>query len=54
MRPIINKKAKYEVIPVGNDSTGIIYLEKRGSLSVGEARDIDSIDANSHKLKAWK
>lgn len=49
MRPIINKKAKYEVIPVGNDSTGIIYLEKRGSLSVGEARDIDSIDAKRQK-----
>ncbi|MEY2910727.1 MAG: hypothetical protein RLZZ184_36 [Cyanobacteriota bacterium] len=49
MRPIINKKAKYEVIPVGNESTGIIYLEKRGSLSVGEARDIDSIDAKRQK-----
>jgi hypothetical protein len=49
MRPIINKKAKYEVIPVGSESTGIIYLEKRGSLSVGEARDIDSIDAKRQK-----
>lgn len=49
MRPIINKKAKYEVIPVGNEFTGIIYLEKRGSLSVGEARDIDSIDAKRQK-----
>jgi hypothetical protein len=49
MRPIINKKAKYEVVPVGNESTGIIYLEKRGSLSVGEARDIDSIDAKRQK-----
>jgi hypothetical protein len=49
MRPIINKKAKHEVIPVGNESTGIIYLEKRGSLSVGEARDIDSIDAKRQK-----
>lgn len=49
MRPIINKKAKHEVVPVGNESTGIIYLEKRGSLSVGEARDIDSIDAKRQK-----
>lgn len=49
MRPIINKKAKYEVIPVGSESTGIIYLEKRGSLSVGEARDIDTIDAKRQK-----
>lgn len=49
MRPIINKKSKFEVVPVGQEDTGIIYLEKRGSLTVGEAVDIDNIDAKRQR-----
>lgn len=49
MRPVINKKPKYEILPVGDDLSGIIYLEKRGSLTVGEASAIDLIDAKRQK-----
>lgn len=49
MRPIINKKSKFEVVPVGQEDTGIIYLEKRGSLTVGEAVDIDNINAKRQR-----
>lgn len=49
MRPVINKKPKYEIIPVGDDLSGIIYLEKRGSLTVGEANAIDKIETKRQK-----
>lgn len=49
MRPVINKKPKYEIVPVGDELSGIIYLEKRGSLTVGEASAVDLIDAKRQK-----
>jgi hypothetical protein len=49
MRPVINKKPRYEIVPVGDDLSGIIYLEKRGSLTVGEASAVDMIDAKRQK-----
>lgn len=49
MRPVINKKPKYEIVAVGDDLSGIIYLEKRGSLTVGEASAIDLINAKRQK-----
>lgn len=49
MRPVINKKPKYEVVPVGDELSGIIYLEKRGSLTVGEASAVDLIDSKRQK-----
>ena len=49
MRPVINKKPKYEILPIGDELSGIIYLEKRGSLTVGEASAIDLIDAKRQK-----
>ena len=49
MRPIINKKSKYDIIPVGDELSGIIYLEKRGSLTVGEASAVDLINARRQK-----
>ncbi|MFN9557903.1 MAG: hypothetical protein ACK56B_04865 [Dolichospermum sp.] len=49
MRPIISKKSNFEIIPVGNENTGIIYLEKRGSLTTGESMDIGSIDAKRQR-----
>lgn len=49
MRPVINKKPKYEIVPVGDELSGIIYLEKRGSLTVGEASAIDLISSKRQK-----
>lgn len=49
MRPVINKKPKYEIVTVGDGLSGIIYLEKRGSLTVGEASAIDLINAKRQK-----
>ena len=49
MRPVINKKPKYEIVPVGDDISGVIHLEKRGSLTVGEASAIDLISAKRQK-----
>lgn len=49
MRPVINKKPKYEIMPVGDELSGVIYLEKRGSLTVGEASAVDLIDSKRQK-----
>lgn len=49
MRPVINNKPKNEIVPVGDKFTGVLYLEKQGSLTVGEAWDIDLISAKRQK-----
>lgn len=49
MRPVIDEKPKNEIVPVGDKFTGVIYLEKQGSLTVGEAGAITLINAKRQK-----
>lgn len=49
MRPVIKKSAKSEVVAVGNESIGCIYLEKRGCITVGERMSIDEHETRRQK-----
>ena len=49
MRPVIKKSAQSEIISVGNESIGSIYLEKRGCITVGERMSIDEHETRRQK-----
>lgn len=51
MRPVINKKSRSEVIAIGDENIGIIYLEKRGFISVGERMEIDDYELSRNKAQ---
>jgi hypothetical protein len=51
MRPVINRKSRSEVVAIGNEDIGVIYLEKRGFISVGERMEIDEYEAGKNKGK---
>ncbi|MFM6309328.1 MAG: hypothetical protein ACKPGB_13825 [Dolichospermum sp.] len=51
MRPVINKKSRSEVVAIGDENIGIIYLEKRGSVSVGERMQIDEFELSKNKAQ---
>lgn len=49
MRPVIKKSTKSEIIAVGNDAIGCVYLEKRGCITVGERMSIDEHETRRQK-----
>lgn len=51
MRPVINRKSRSEVIAIGDENVGIIYLEKRGFISVGERMEIDEYELSRNKAQ---
>lgn len=51
MRPVINRKSRSEVIAIGDENIGIIYLEKRGFISVGERMEIDDYELSKNKAQ---
>jgi hypothetical protein len=51
MRPVINRKSRSEVIAIGDDNVGVIYLEKRGFISVGERMEIDEYELSRNKAQ---
>lgn len=51
MRPIINRKSRSEVVAIGNENIGTLYLEKRGFISVGERMEIDEYELSRKKAQ---
>lgn len=51
MRPVINRKSHAEIELIGNDKIGLLYLEKRYSISVGERIEIDGYEATKSKAQ---
>ena len=51
MRPIINRKSQSEIHTIGNENIGLIYLEKRASISVGERLEIDEYESGKRKAQ---
>lgn len=51
MRPVINRKSRSEVVAIGDENIGIIYLEKRGFVSVGERMEIDEYELSRSKAQ---
>jgi hypothetical protein len=51
MRPIINRKFQSTIQSVGNEEIGILYLERRNSISVGERMIIDEYQGKKNKAQ---
>lgn len=51
MRPVINRKSRSEVVAIGDENIGILYLEKRGFISVGERMEIDEYELSRNKAQ---
>ena len=51
MRPIINRKFQSTIQSVGNEEIGILYLERRNSISVGERMIIDEHQAKKNESR---
>jgi hypothetical protein len=51
MRPVINRKSRSEVVAIGDENIGILYLEKRGFISVGERMEIDEYELSRSKAQ---
>jgi hypothetical protein len=51
MLPIISKKNESEIFKVGDLDIGVIYLEKRKSISIGERMEIDEYEMAKNKAQ---
>ncbi len=49
MRPVIKKSSKSQIVAVGDDNIGCIYLERRGCITVGERMSIDEHETRRQK-----
>lgn len=49
MRPVIKKSNKSEIVAVGDENIGCLYLEKRGCITVGERMSIDEHETRRQK-----